>query len=70
MSIHTKRYADNCQRDPKWRAQHRIVHNPRANFVYPQPSIKASQRAHVRTNLVRHLVARAVVMGKELAGGG
>lgn len=57
--IYTKRYADNKQRDPKWRARNGIVHNPRANFHYPHPSIKARERGDFKQPIVRQRVAQA-----------
>lgn len=58
--IYTKRYASGCQRDPAWRAKHRIVANPRANFHYPRASIKARERSEFKAPIVRRALERAM----------
>lgn len=70
MSIYTKRYADNCQRDPKWRARHLIVHNPKANFVYPRASIKARERGEFKHPAVASKMVRAMELAMGIKRGG
>lgn len=60
MSIYTKRYSDNKQRDPKWRERHGLVHNPRANFVFPRASIKARERGEFKVKVVRQKLSLAM----------
>lgn len=70
MTYATKKYASNCQRNPKWRARHRLVHNPRANFVYPRASIKARERGEMRHPAVMAKLIQAMEMGERLKRGG
>jgi hypothetical protein len=70
MSIYTKCYADNKQRDPKWRARQRIAHNPKANFVYPRASIKARERSEFRHPAVRTKLVQAMELAMGIKRGG
>jgi hypothetical protein len=66
MTYATKRYADNSQRDPKWRLRHGLVHNPRANFHYPRASLKARERSEFKTKLVKDKLAEALALTDRL----